>query len=108
MAELVKDVASLTNISDKILNKLVDASIFSILETVVESVKNGETVSEVDIGIGSLSILVDGNSLKFKFIPNAKLREGVVDSIKQRENPMAVELDNSLVEKITNAYKEII
>ena len=90
------------------MNKLLDASIFSVCESVVEALQNNESVVETDIGLGTLSILRNDNSLKFKFIPSAKLKGEVVNSIKQKENSLLLELEENLSNKILNTYKEII
>lgn len=107
MTNLIKDVSAITNINEKLLNKIVDIAIYCINDAVEESVLNKECITQVDIGIGTLSILASNNELKFKFIPNAKLRESVISTIKNEENTIDKVVESNIVEKLTKLYKDI-
>ena len=108
MVNIIEDVATLTTINKKNLNKLVEVALYCINEAIEESLLDQKTVTDLDIGIGELHIQFVDNELKFKFIPNAKLREGAIDTIKGKQNNLELILEQNLVDKITNIYKEII
>ncbi len=108
MTNLVQDLSTLTTIPKKNLNRLIDVAIYSINETIAEDLLQGNDVSEVNIGLGNLYIQCSGNKLNFKFIPSAKLREEVINTIKNKENSLELTLEKNLIDRITNTYKDII
>lgn len=108
MTNLVEDVATLTTINKKSLQKLLDIAVYCINETIEEDVLASNGVSEIDLGIGELYIQYVNNELKFKFIPSAKLKEGIIDTIKGKQNNLEITLEKTLVDKITHTYKDII
>lgn len=108
MTNLIEDVSTLTTINKRNLNKLIEVASYCINETIEEDLLDGSNVSDIDIGIGELHIQYVDNELKFKFIPSAKLREEIIDTIKGKHNNLELVLDKNLVDKITNIYKEII
>ena len=105
---LIDDVSNLLNINQKMLNKILDAVVYSINDEMKEVIVNGESICEIDIGIGDLVIGIFDNDLKFKFIPNAKLRESVISTIKNEENMLEVRLEENLASKLEKVYKEIV
>lgn len=105
---LVDDVSNLLNVNQKMLNKIVDAVVYSVNDAVKEVVVQNESICEIDIGIGDLIIGIYDNDLKFKFIPNAKLRESVISTIKNEENMLETKLEENLASKLEKVYKEII
>ena len=108
MTNLINDVAALTSINEKLLNKIVDVIVYSVNDSVAESIMNKETVTQIDTGIGTLSILVNDNELKFKFVPNAKLRESIISTIKNEENTLTNTLEINIADRFTKLYKEIV
>lgn len=73
MTKVISDVSKLTNVPVKLLEKLSDKVIYSINDAVEESVLSGEYTTDIDLGIGTLSIYLDEDCVKYKFIPSAKL-----------------------------------
>lgn len=108
MTDIIEDVSLLTTINKRNLNKLIDVAQYCINEAIEESLIESKTTSDINIGIGELHIQFLNNELKFKFIPSAKLREGIIDTIKGKQNSLELVLEHNLVDKITNVYKEII
>ena len=105
---LIDDVSNLLNVNQRMLGKIVDASMYSINDSVKEVIVKNENVCEIDIGIGDLIIGVYDNDLKFKFIPSAKLRESVISTIKNEENMLDVKLEENLANKLERIYKDIL
>ena len=106
--DIIDNVSTLTTINKRNLNKLIDIAIYSINDSIEESLLSQETTADLDIGIGELYIQFIENELKFKFIPSAKLRESIIDTIKNNHSSLEYVLENNLVDKITHIYKEII
>lgn len=108
MTNLIDDVATLSTINKKQLVKFLDLIYYSINEAIEEDILDGESVSDIDIGIGELHISYVENELKFKFIPSQFLEASIIDTIKGKQNNLEFVLDKNLIEKITKVYKEII
>lgn len=108
MTNLINDVSALTSINEKLLNKIVDVVVYSINDSVAESILSKENVTQIDTGIGTLSILVNDNELKFKFVPSAKLRESIISTIKNEENTLTNTLETNIADRFTKLYKEIV
>lgn len=107
MEDLIKDVATLTTIPEKSLVKLVDKSYWCISNEVIESLKQGDTVTEIDIGIGILYIKVIDDTIQYKFIPSAKLNDTVKDTVINKRNILEDTLEKTLVNKIVDTYKDL-
>lgn len=107
MINIVKDTAVLTTIPEKAIKKIVDKMIYSINEAVVEARISGETDIELEIGLGTLLIKLEDDSIKYKFIPGDKLEESVKNSFINKQNLLEDVLDASLVNKLTNIYKDL-
>ena len=115
-SKLITDLSSVTNISDKLLEKLETISEMCVADLVVESVLNNDQITEIDIGMGSLQIYIDSPTatLKFKFIPSQKLEEEIVKialnpKVQNRVKTSSLEsnLEQGLVNKMNHLYKEL-
>jgi hypothetical protein len=108
MNEVIKDISKLTTINEEYLKSLVTKGEWCICSYIEDSVLKKETITKIDIGIGFLSILVEDNTIKYKFIPNKELEEAIRDTIINDKNPLKLKLEKSLVDKITKMYKEYL
>ena len=108
MNEVIKDISTLTTINEEYLKSLVAKSEWCICSYIEESILKKETITKIDIGIGFLSVLVEDNSIKYKFIPNKELEEAVRNTIIDDKNPLKLKLEKSLVDRITKIYKEYL
>lgn len=109
MYDLIKDLASITTIPEDALNKLVSKTEWCICDCVNEKlVCNNEKVVEINIGIGTLSLIIDDNSIIYRFVPSKELEKYVIDTIKNEKNPLKYVLEKNLINKITKVYKELI
>ena len=105
---LIKDLSLLTTIQEPILEKLLDKVFYVISDDIVESQIKEEEVANCDIGIGTLAIKVCGDDVKFKFIPNAKLKEVVKSTIINKENLLSKVVEKVLIDRVTNTYKDLL
>jgi hypothetical protein len=102
------DLSSLTCIDIGIINRLVDLSDDCICHSVVDSIKSKESTTEIDIGIGTIYILVEEGSTKYKFIPSEELERKVCTSVKTRKSPLVKRVEKSLVKNIERTYKDLL
>ncbi len=108
MNNVIKDISTLTTINEDYLKSLVTKSEWCICSYIEESILKKETITKIDIGIGFLSVLVEDNTIKYKFIPNKELEEAIRDTVINDKNPLKLKLEKSLVDKITKMYKEYL
>ena len=108
MNNIVKDIEKLTTIPNTSLSNLVELCTFCIVNEMQESMLGNENITKVDIGFGTLLILVENNVVKYKFIPSDDLTKAVNTLVSTKTNPLTVKIENKLVSSITNTYKELI
>jgi hypothetical protein len=107
MIDIIKDTSTLTTVQDKIILKILDKMIYAINEAVVEARISGQEVVEMDIGLGILKIRLNDDSIQYKFTPGQKLENSVKNTFIYKQNLLEDALDASLVNKLTNIYKEL-
>lgn len=108
MNNLIEDVAALSTIPPRYLNKLLDKVYYSINDEISEAIIENKDTVDIDIGIGTLKILLNPNSLKYKFIPSAKLEASTKATVQDKKNSLVDKLETYLVDKIIHTYKDII
>lgn len=108
MSNLIDDISKLTTIPDKVLLKLVDKSYFCISSAIEEALLEHKDIVEIDLGIGTLYLEVKSESVRYKFLPNKELDKTVKDTVINRKNSLQDVLEMTLVDRITNTYKELI
>lgn len=108
MVKLASDLEKLTTIPEKSLDKLFQRTTCCICNAVEESLLAEEDITEIDLGFGILKILVKDNEIKYKFVPSAKLNDSIVATITNGHNTLTVAVEAALVERITNAYKDLL
>ena len=109
MINVIKDVSTLSTIPEKDIVKFLKKFVYVICDGVEESKLKGDTVSAFDLGIGVLYIKHEPNSeIEYKFIPCKYMDKGIKATVNENKNPFTEDLNNSLVKKFTNAYKDLI
>ena len=108
MKKIVDDIATLTTISNNALVNLVDKIQTCICHDVYESLIEGNSTSEIDIGIGTLYIKCEESEIKYKFIPSKKLEENVSFTVKHKQSPLVYEIETSLKSRIESTYKNLL
>lgn len=107
MINLAKDLSDLTSIPEKYLNKINTSKLYIINDGVYNSIKSSKCVEEFDIGIGTLVIGVEDNLIKYKFIPSNELDNSLKSTIKSNKNILELSLEKSLVNKVSELYKDL-
>ena len=108
MIVLNEELATLTNISKQLLDKLTTLSVNCICDAVEDDILNSKEVLEVNIGIGTLLIKHSDNEMRYKFVPDAKFEEAVAQTIINDKNQLKVLVEDTLKKRIMNIYKELL
>ena len=102
--EKIQTLTTIENSTLKRLNKLVSAC---IVDAILECELSDDTQTTVDLGYGSLCVSIDNGSIRYKFVPNAKLEEDIVRAIKDKK----VILDDIILDKLkselVSTYKDL-
>lgn len=106
--KVAEDISTLSTIPEKAINKLVDLAYLSIADGLVEIRSTNESEISYDIGIGTLTVILTDNSVRYRFTPSAKLNEVVKDTVVLGKNLLSSEVEKSIVDKFTNIYKELV
>ena len=106
--DIIKDLSDLTTTNPSTFAKLLRASEWCIGNAVEETQLAGENVTEVFIGIGTLLILTEEGSIKYKFVPTRALENNVKQTYLDGKNPLTLHLENTLAKKLTSVYKELL
>lgn len=108
MYSLIDDVATITTIPVASLQKLANKASFCICNCIEETKLNNESLTEINIGIGILSINVVNNSIEYRFTPNKKFEEAIRTTIIDGKNPLVEVAESVLIDKILHVYKDLI
>lgn len=108
MTKLVEDLATLTTISQNALVNLNEKSLACICHCVCENILEGNSLTEIDIGIGVLYIKCEEDKIKYKFIPSKKLEENVAFTVKNKTSPVLFEVESALKARIESTYKDLL
>lgn len=106
--DTVADVARLTTIPEDALRRLVDKFVYCITDAVAEAREAGKSAADMDIGIGTLSISLDDDEVRYKLIPGENLKSAVRSAIIDEQNLLERKLEQALVAKITGTYKDLL
>lgn len=105
---VVKDLSVLSTIPEKILMKLLEKVNYVVCESIEEAIIEGDEVVSLDLGIGNLVIKLSEDGIRYKFIPSKKLEENVKDTFIYRQNLLEKTLEELVVNRVTNTYKDLL
>ena len=104
---LMEDVSNITTIPMASLQKLNDKFMWCACNAVEESRLKGEDVVSLNIGLGTLIISIVSNQIQYKFIPSNAFEKNLVSTIVNEKNPLTKILEESLVNRIMETYKDL-
>ena len=104
---ILDDICKITTIPTASMNKLFNKIEWCSCNSVEESRLAGDTLTEVNIGIGNLIISVVDNKIEYKFIPSTKLEKGLVETIIYGKNPLVVHLEETFANRIVKTFKDM-
>ena len=108
MHNIIKDLSDLTTIPTSALTKLADRAVLCMCNCVEESILENKQLTEMDLGIGTIQVLVDGNELKYRFIPSKQLDSAMKSTVIDKSNPLTAAVEATLVRRILNTYKNYL
>lgn len=108
MTNIVEDISTLSNVSEKTLEKFIDIGDCCICHSILEEIQNKNDIVQIDIGIGELTIKIECSQIKYKFVPSKKLEKMIVTTVTTNESPIVSNIDKNLQEKIDRTYKELL
>ena len=108
MHSLLEDLSTLTTIPLNNLNRLVDKAIWCLCDCVDESKLNKENITSVDIGIGTIDIFVENNTIQYRFTPSRKLETSVRNTVVEGKNPLIETAEDKLTKGMLEIHKSFI
>lgn len=108
MYNSIDDLQQLTTIPKASLQKVFNLLDSCICHNILETIENGENLIEIDIEIGRLIINIEGNSIKYKFIPSAQFEQHIKNTVIFKISPLVENIEKSLAKKITDTYKDLL
>ena len=108
MVDVLDRVSSLTTIDRKSLVKLTNKASLCICDEIYKSGLENNLRCYFDMGIGTLGIdYSSGDTVKYKFTPAKDFEKMIVNTIVNKESPLVEKVEQSLIKKITDTYKDL-
>lgn len=107
MYNLTQDLSQLTTIPVLQFQHIFDTVPALICHHVQEDIELQNSISEIDLEIGTLYIKSDEEQIKYKFVPSSKFDDAVKQTVKTGESPLVVKVENILKDRICNTYKDL-
>lgn len=100
------DISVLMKIPTKVTTELTDKACLCIGSAISEAKRKGETQLILNIGIGMLSInLLD---MQCKFVPSKNLKTAIKNAINSTTDPLELELEKILADKLLAICEEVL
>lgn len=103
---IVSDFSTLSKIPNKVLNEIIHKLNLCIGSIIYEAKQAGEHAVVINIGLGTLSI--DLINMDCKFIPSKDLKQSIKDSLNAKIDPLELELENALSDKLISICEEVL
>lgn len=101
---VIDDMSTITTIDRNKIKKFIDFEECCIANCIHE---REDGISIIDVGIGTLSILVEQNRISYKFIPSESLRKKVLSTTKGK-NYVADRIEKVAKRITLDAYKDVM
>ena len=106
--EMVSDISKLTTIPDKTLRKLCDIGVECVCHNVLENLNDFNLETTIDMYVGELKIIIDNDEIHYRFVPSSKLEQMLVEAISTKQDPLLTKIEDGLVSRILNTYKDLV
>lgn len=107
MENLNEKIAILSTINKKNLDRLSELGALAFVDVVKNAIMNGEKQLDVDIGLGVVTVNMENEVMRFRFVPSAKLKEGIASLSEGGKTELENLLESTLKTKIENTYKDL-
>lgn len=105
--DVKKDLSTLTTVNELAINRLFDKINWIISDAVEQAQLSGDNTVELDLGFGTVKIIIEESTVKYKFIPDKFTEKAIIDTIVNGKNQLSLNIESTLVNKLTNIYKEM-
>jgi hypothetical protein len=103
---IINDISTLTRVPNKVLTELTHKANLCIGSIISDAKANGDQTVIINIGLGTLSIdLID---MQCKFIPSKELRAAIKNSLSSERDPLELELEQALIDKLLTICEEVM
>ena len=103
---LVNDVGTLLKLPNKVTTEVISKANLCIGSIISDAKLAGEQTVIINVGIGTLSVdLID---MQCKFVPSKDLKAPIKYSLSEDKDPLELELEKALADKLLAACEEAI
>ena len=107
--DFINKMSAITTVKCADLDRFMNVFKSYISQELYESLCiNKDTTASINIGLGTLIISVESDSIEYKFIPSKSLESIVVDTAVNGNSKLIDDLNSALTNKLLNAYKDFI
>lgn len=106
--DIINNTSKLTGVPLKYIEKIYSIEQDYICYAIQQAFINKQNQIDIDIKIGTLSILIEEDKIYYKFIPSESLELDINTTILTKECPMIKKLETNIKEKVLNAYKDLL
>lgn len=105
---LKTDLSKITNIPEPLLDKLINKIRAIICDDVLEASLEKNNIIEIDVGIGTLTICIDDNNLRYRFTPSSIFNDNITATIVDLKSPVKEGTSITLASKVQEMYEELL
>lgn len=105
---VIESISKLTSIPLRYIEKIFSLEQDYVCYAIQQAFCEKQNNVDVDIGIGTLSILVENENIYYKFLPSQSLETDIQHTVSVNEAPIIKKLEENIKEKVLNAYKELL
>ena len=103
---IVNDVGTLLKLPNKVTTEVIQKANLCIGSIISDARLAGEQTVIINIGIGTLSVdLID---MQCKFVPSKDLKATIKTSLSEEKDPLELELEQALADKLLAACEEAL
>jgi len=103
---VINDVGALLKLPSKVTTELIEKANLCIGSIICDAKLAGEQTVIINVGIGTLSVdLID---MQCKFVPSKDLKAAIKNSLAGDKDPLELELEAVLAEKLLAVVDEAI
>lgn len=107
MYRLIDNLSDVTLIPKEDISKLSNVQSDIICDYAVQQLLKKDNRVDVDVGIGTLSILFDGE-VKYKFIGNEDFDNKLKETYKTKKSPLKLRAEKAIYKRLKLCYKELL
>ena len=107
MYKLLDDLSNITQIPVEDIRKLSSIQQDIVADYIVQSLMEGKNRIDVDVGIGTLSILNDGD-IKYRFVGNESFDTKLRSTYIKKKSPLRIRAEKAIYKRLKLCYKELL